>query len=65
MQVKCHICKKKVGLIPFKCKCENAFCSLHRAPEDHACTFDFKKDTREFLEKHNQKCQALKLKNKL
>ncbi len=65
MQAKCNLCKKKVGLLPFKCKCSLEFCSLHRAPEDHMCSYDFKKDAKEWLEKRNPSCLAAKLENKL
>lgn len=65
MQARCYICKKKLGLMPFKCKCEQEFCSLHRAPEDHACTYDFKKEGKMLLEKLNPACLAAKLENKL
>lgn len=37
-------CRKKLGLIPFKCKCGLSFCSLHRMPGDHKCTFDWQED---------------------
>ena len=26
----------------FSCHCEKVFCPLHRLPEEHACSFDFK-----------------------
>ncbi len=65
MQAKCNMCKKKVGLMPFKCKCQLEFCSLHRAPEDHECTYDFKKDAKEWLEKRNPVCSSTKLENKI
>ena len=65
MQARCYICKKKMGLLPFKCKCEREFCSAHRAPEDHQCTYDFKNDAKALLEKHNPVCLAVKLENKI
>lgn len=38
-----HIdCKKKLLLSDVTCKCMERFCSLHRLPELHACTYDFK-----------------------
>ena len=52
---RCYVCNKKTGLLPFTCKCnkEKLFCSKHRIPEEHNCTFDWKKETREKLEKEN------------
>ena len=43
MTNRCTVCNKKVGLIPFTCKCNDnfKFCSKHRL--DHDCTFDYKK----------------------
>ena len=65
MSSRCCVCKKKLGLLPFKCKCEKDFCSAHRAPEDHECTHDFKKEGKELLQKLNPACSAAKLENKI
>lgn len=35
-------CIKRLKLTDFKCKCGNQYCSLHRLPENHKCTLDFK-----------------------
>ena len=39
---RCHICKKKIPLTMrgTPCHCGFEFCSLHRLPETHGCTFD-------------------------
>jgi predicted nucleic acid binding AN1-type Zn finger protein len=35
---RCHLCKKKCGLLSIDCKgCNNGFCFVHRLPEDHQC----------------------------
>ena len=34
-------CNKKLGLCGFACKCQMEFCSVHRDPLVHKCTFDF------------------------
>jgi hypothetical protein len=54
---RCVVCNKKLGLLPFKCKCDSKklFCSVHRYPCSHDCTFDWKKEGRERLEKENPK----------
>jgi len=50
----CFVCKKKVGLLGFKCKCgDELFCLKHRMPEAHDCKYDFKKAQREKLLKEN------------
>lgn len=56
-------CKKNIDLMPFKCKCGKVFCVLHKYPENHACTFDFRSVTD--LEKTkiiDQKCSFEKIK---
>lgn len=43
---KCHLsdCKSKLKLSDLSCKCSQRFCSKHRLPETHSCSYDFKKD---------------------
>jgi hypothetical protein len=39
----CEFCGTKIGSLPFKCKyCGGIYCSKHRLPENHQCTFDLK-----------------------
>ena len=59
----CEICKKKIkGLIPFSCKCDyKVLCVTCRAPEEHKCTFDFRKEAREKLTIDNPKIEADKV----
>ncbi|KAF5175438.1 Zinc finger a20 and an1 domain-containing stress-associated protein [Thalictrum thalictroides] len=58
---RCLSCNKKVGLTGFKCRCGDTFCSLHRYPEKHECTFDFKVLGRDAIEKANPVVKADKL----
>ena len=44
---RCGMCKKKIKLTLFDCKCDKVFCLRHKAREDHDCTFDY-------LEKGNE-----------
>lgn len=37
---RCWSCKRKTGPMSFKCKCQFYFCSRHRLPEEHSCSFD-------------------------
>jgi hypothetical protein len=41
---RCEQCKKKLGIIEYKCKCEKLFCISHLHAEEHNCTFDYKKE---------------------
>lgn len=58
---RCHMCKKKIGLTGFHCRCGHQFCSLHRYADTHECTFDYKTSGREELEKHHPKIIAVKI----
>ena len=46
-------CKKKLGMVPFECKCGFKFCTEHRLPEFHKCTFNFKEEGKNILTKNN------------
>ncbi|MCD7467288.1 hypothetical protein HAX54_004628 [Datura stramonium] len=58
---RCLVCRKKVGLTGFKCRCGTTFCGTHRYPEVHGCTFDFKSMGREAIAKANPLVKAEKL----
>jgi predicted nucleic acid binding AN1-type Zn finger protein len=46
---RCEMCSKKLGLTVIGCKCARALCAVHRYPEEHACTFDFKTPAQDWL----------------
>jgi hypothetical protein len=50
---KCAVCKKKLSLLDFGCRCGNLYCSIHRLPEQHNCSFDYEKMGKEILDKNN------------
>ncbi|KAK8626141.1 hypothetical protein V6N13_133793 [Hibiscus sabdariffa] len=58
---RCLICRKKVGLSGFKCRCESTFCGEHRYPEKHECSFDFKGAGRDAIAKANPVIKADKM----
>ncbi|XP_042510674.1 zinc finger A20 and AN1 domain-containing stress-associated protein 6-like [Macadamia integrifolia] len=58
---RCSTCRKRVGLTGFKCRCGTIFCGMHRYPEKHSCTFDFKALGREAIAKANPIVKAEKL----
>jgi len=37
-------CSKKLKISDLKCKCDSLFCSAHRLPESHDCSFNYKND---------------------
>jgi len=62
---RCVVCKKKVGLLPFICECELMFCSNHRHPEDHSCTFDHRGKSTKSLERNLVKVDGDRVHNRL
>jgi len=50
---RCFMCKKKLGLTGFQCKCGNYYCAMHRYSDKHNCDYDYKKAARENLSKDN------------
>jgi hypothetical protein len=48
----CQQCRRKTTF-NVKCKCEKTLCFGCRFPEDHTCTFDYKKENAEVLKKQN------------
>jgi hypothetical protein len=62
---RCTVCNKKLGLTPFICKCTKEYCSLHRAPEDHKCSYNYKQDYTDLLNKTVKSCVGDKLDHKI
>jgi AN1-type zinc finger protein 5/6 len=46
---RCWECKKKVGLLGIKCRCNYIYCSKHRYSDQHNCQFDFKAREKDLL----------------
>lgn len=60
---RCGMCRKKLRLAQqFSCRCEQNFCSSHRDPDAHECTFDFRTFSQEQLTKANPVVVADKIK---
>ncbi len=45
----CEGCRRKLGLVPFQCRCGMNFCAMHRQAEDHNCTFDYRNEAKKEL----------------
>lgn len=59
---RCFECRKKVGLVGgFECKCGFVFCSGHRMPDEHACSFDWQGEARVRLAQENEVVKADKV----
>ena len=40
---KCAQCKKRLSVSSgLSCRCGGVYCTAHRYPEDHECTFDYR-----------------------
>lgn len=39
---RCALCRKKVGLTGFDCRCGGLYCSAHRYSDKHDCKFDYR-----------------------
>lgn len=50
---RCLMCRKKVGLTGFECRCGGLFCSVHRYSDKHDCTFDYKELGAQEIRKNN------------
>ena len=47
--VRCHVCKKKLGVMEYTCKCGKVFCITHLQVEEHACTYDYRTEKKALL----------------
>lgn len=50
---RCEVCRKKVGLTGFTCRCDGLFCSLHRYSDKHGCSFDYRVHGQHEIRKNN------------
>lgn len=48
---RCAQCKKKLGVLEYKCKCDKIFCITHLHAESHSCTFNYKEEGEALLKK--------------
>jgi len=57
----CTGCRVKLNLADITCKCGARYCSKHRYPEDHKCTFDYKGTGKALLTAAMPKVEAAKM----
>jgi hypothetical protein len=58
---RCAECRKKLGIVPFECKCKRLYCNKHRYAEDHNCAYDYKSEYKKIFKKNNPKVVAEKI----
>lgn len=61
MKPRCLVCKKKLGLTGFPCRCGGLYCATHRGDVDHACKYDYKSDQQKALSTLMEKVVAKKV----
>jgi hypothetical protein len=64
-KIKCQVCKKKLGLLGFDCRCGHVFCTSHRHPDTHVCSVDYKEIGRDRLRRENEAVVADKVQNRI
>ena len=59
---RCSNCNKRLSLsTEYICKCAGVFCTKHRFPDSHGCTFDHKEQWKKSLEQKNPQVVAEKI----
>ncbi|XP_034458216.1 AN1-type zinc finger protein 5-like [Hippoglossus hippoglossus] len=58
---RCFLCRKKIGLTGFDCRCGNLFCGIHRYSDKHNCPYDYKAEAAAKIRKENPVCVADKI----
>ena len=60
---KCNLitCLKPLKLYHLPCRCDKTFCSKHRLPIIHMCSFDYKTYGKNILETNTIKCCSEKI----
>jgi hypothetical protein len=54
-------CRRKLGLIGFRCRCGDMFCSEHRYSDRHDCGYDYKAAGKEAIARENPVVKAAKI----
>lgn len=47
--IRCGVCRKKINLTHILCKCKNYYCMKHRYANEHACSFNYRKEHQDKL----------------
>jgi predicted nucleic acid binding AN1-type Zn finger protein len=60
-------CRKKLGMMGFTCLCGAKYCSQHRLPEEHHCSFNHGYESKQLLSDKllSEKVESEKVNNKL
>lgn len=59
---RCRVCNKRLSLHnEYACKCSGIFCTSHRYPDMHHCTFDHRAEWQKTLQDRNPKVESDKV----
>ncbi|XP_062193792.1 zinc finger A20 and AN1 domain-containing stress-associated protein 1-like [Phragmites australis] len=58
---RCSSCRKRVGLMGFRCRCNELFCGEHRYSDRHGCSYDYKGAARDAIARENPVVRAAKI----
>ncbi|XP_057956294.1 zinc finger A20 and AN1 domain-containing stress-associated protein 5-like [Malania oleifera] len=58
---RCSGCNRRIGLMGFRCRCGNLFCSEHRYSDRHDCGFDYKAAGRAAIARDNPVVRPAKI----
>ncbi|KAK9885008.1 hypothetical protein WA026_009237 [Henosepilachna vigintioctopunctata] len=50
---RCGVCRKKVGLTGFQCRCGGLFCGVHRYSDKHDCSFNYREMGAQEIRRNN------------
>jgi predicted nucleic acid binding AN1-type Zn finger protein len=59
--LRCDQCRKKIAHRGFTCQCLRYFCSHHRYPFEHECSFNQREKNKRQIKKQNPKIEVLKV----
>merc|ERR1712151_256953 len=57
----CGVCRKKLGVMGFDCRCGKLFCGNHRYSDKHECSYDYQASAQAQVAKENPLVAAIKL----
>jgi hypothetical protein len=58
---RCDMCKKKVGLTGFDCRCGGLYCSVHRYSDKHDCSYNYREQGAAEIRRNNPQIMGQKI----
>ena len=54
-------CNRRLKLTDIECKCNQVFCKIHKYPDSHNCTYDYKENNKKQQRIDEMKCVSNKI----